>query len=66
MKVKVTITRTEHRQHTFEVEMPDNMNPVLVKANAIVNACEEAYNLDWHNVGSGSANYDIEGVEVSE
>jgi len=66
MKLKVTIMRTEYRSHDFEVQVPDGTDPSQIHAAAADSAFEEAYNTDWHNIGSASVTVEYETTCITE
>jgi len=63
MKVKGIMNRTETREHSFEVEVPDNSSK-----DQIEQALHEAAgDFDWNDVaGCKLVDYEIESIETLE
>ena len=52
---QVTVSRTETRFHTFEIEAQD-------EEHACEQAYLQAYDFDYHNAAQGEGDYDVTGV----
>jgi hypothetical protein len=66
MKGKVTITRTECRQHDFDVEIPDGLSKEDACEAALKAANDASADYDWHDSPVYHADEEPEAVELED